>query len=327
MRDKLDKTDRRIIYELDRNCRIPETRLAQLVGKSKEAVRYRIRKLREESIIKGFTIFVDGTMAGLETYKFYLHTREKPALIRSFLKHVRTQPNAVWLGTGDGAWNVGVTFFAKSKAVFFREKNELFSHFRKLVVGQLVGAVVETHVFGKKFLAQTDEHVEEIRVLGSREKNKVDAKDVSILRCLIENGRMPYVEIASRTKLKPEAVRSSVKAMERSGIIAIYTAMLDYRKLGFEFYKTFLYFEGLVGKEERRLFEIARRHPNVVSYLKVLAPWDIELEIMAENYHDYNEIINYFREKFSDTLVKVDTTVLNVDEILPSKDVPEFIEA
>jgi DNA-binding Lrp family transcriptional regulator len=55
----LDEVDNRIIYELDANCRIPETRLAKMVGKSKESVRYRIRRLREEGVITGFTTYVD----------------------------------------------------------------------------------------------------------------------------------------------------------------------------------------------------------------------------------------------------------------------------
>ena len=35
---KLDKTDRKILAELDRNCRIPTTKLAKKVLKSRQAV-------------------------------------------------------------------------------------------------------------------------------------------------------------------------------------------------------------------------------------------------------------------------------------------------
>ena len=45
MNPQLDKIDKRLLFELNQNCRIPETRLAKMVGKSKEAVRYRIKNL------------------------------------------------------------------------------------------------------------------------------------------------------------------------------------------------------------------------------------------------------------------------------------------
>ena len=41
----IDNIDKRILFELDKNSRIPDVQLAKRVGKSKEAVRYRIKKL------------------------------------------------------------------------------------------------------------------------------------------------------------------------------------------------------------------------------------------------------------------------------------------
>jgi DNA-binding Lrp family transcriptional regulator len=319
----LDEVDNRIIYELDANCRIPETRLAKMVGKSKESVRYRIRRLREEGIITGFATLVDMTRVGFKAHKLYLQTREKPKLMDSFISHLHTRDDVFWLGLGDGAWNVGLTFLAKSSAEFFNEKNELFSRFRDLVLEESVCTVVEAHLIGKKFLANDYAPITASRILGATEKNRIDRKDFEILNCLILDGGMSYVGIGSKIRLPPDTVRNKVREMERSGIISRHAVSIDYQKMGYEYYKTFLHFEGLVKKEDKRLFDIALKHPNVVNYVKVLAPWDIELEIMARNYHSYNEIINYFKEEFSDTLVKVETTVQEIDEVYPSRKIPE----
>lgn len=322
MRDKLDKIDRRIIYELDRNCRIPETRLAKMVGRSKESVRYRIRKLRGSGAILRFTTYLDLTRVGFEAYKLYIHAREKPKLMSQFLSCMKSRPDVFWVGAGDGAFDIGLTFYVKGKVKFFKDKTAIFSRFGQLVASASVGSVVETYAFGKKFLVGDSLDVKPSQVFGGRGHEEIDGKDMEILRCLIEDGRMAYVSIAPRVRLSPESVRTRIKDLEKKKIISRYTIEIDSEKLGYEFYKTFIYFEGLVKEEDRRLFEIARRHPNVLNFLRVLAPWDVELEIMAENYHHYNKIINYFREQFPDSLVKVETTVLQLDEINPSKDVP-----
>jgi|GEM_PF-705857 len=321
---KIDDIDRRIIYELDNNCRIPETQLAKIVGKSKEAVRYRIRKLQENKIIEGFGTWMDLTKIGFEAPKFYLRTREKPVLLKSFISHLKDRPDVFWIGTGDGAWNVGVTVFTRGNAETFALKNELFSTFRNLVMEENVGEVVVAYSIGKKFLIGERENVTPRQVLGTKEWNKIDQKDAEILRCLITDGRMSYVQIASNVKCTPEVVRMRIKALQAKNIITRYTTRLNIRKLGMERYKTFLYFEGLNKEREKNLFELANKHPNIVNYLRVLAPWDIELEIMADDYNAYNGIMNYIRERFSDVLVKVETTVVGLDELYPAKKLPSI---
>ena len=42
---KVDKTDRKILAELDKNCRIPTTKLAKIVSKSRQTVEYRINQM------------------------------------------------------------------------------------------------------------------------------------------------------------------------------------------------------------------------------------------------------------------------------------------
>jgi DNA-binding Lrp family transcriptional regulator len=107
--------------------------------------------------------------------------------------------------------------------------------------------------------------------------------------------------------------------MEEKGIIQGYQANLDYHALGVEFYKAFLYFENFPQPVQKRLYELCRRHPNVVNFLKVVAPWSIELEIMTENYAHYREIINHLRHEFADSLVNVESTNLAEDYIYPAR--------
>ena len=50
----LDKKDRKLVYELDCNSRQTIQQLANKVGLSKDAVKYRINRLLQNQIIKSF---------------------------------------------------------------------------------------------------------------------------------------------------------------------------------------------------------------------------------------------------------------------------------
>lgn len=318
----IDPIDRRILYELDQNCRIPESKLGKIVKKSPEVVRYRIKNLRKKGIIRRYTCFVNMTKIGLDAHKIYLRTREKPKLIESFMAEMRTRPDVFWIGKGDGTWNLGLTYFSKNDAEFFEVKNEIFSDFKEVVIEEYVGSVIEAVNFGKKILHGDGKLYAPATVLGVKEHKKIDAVDFKILETLLEGNDSTYVDVGKIVGTSPEMARLRIKRLENEGVLPRHTITIDYGKLGYENYKAFLFFEGLNRKENIRLFEIARKHPNIVNYLKVLAPWDIEFEIMAKNYSQYNEVISYFREQFSDILINVETTAMSMDELYPSKKVP-----
>ncbi|HBP78749.1 MAG TPA: AsnC family transcriptional regulator, partial [Halomonas sp.] len=63
-------------------------------------------------------------------------------------------------------------------------------------------------------------------------KNRtLDRIDLKILRCLQENARISYVDLASEVGLSTTPCLERVKRLERAGIIRGYQAILDPRAL------------------------------------------------------------------------------------------------
>jgi Lrp/AsnC family leucine-responsive transcriptional regulator len=320
MNPMLDKTDLRILYELDLNCRIAETRLAKIVGKSKEAVRYRIKNLNQAGIIKGYSMFFDVAKLGFEGYKIYLKVREVE-LKQKFVQELKSRPDIFWLSMGDGAWDIAVTFLSKNITEFYNKKNELYSKYKDLVLLETDASLVEGMIFPKKFLLGGEENLQAkpAFLLSNSPEIGVDLLERRLLGLLLKNSRAKLVELAEMCDTSIEVVRNRIKRMEEKGIIQRYSAELDYRKLGMEFYKAFLYTQGLTAKIEKRIYEMARKHPNVLTYIKTIAPWSIELEIMAENYAHYNKIINQIRCEFSDVLTNVESANMATWHEFPAK--------
>ena len=68
-----------------------------------------------------------------------------------------------------------------------------------------------------------------------------------------------------------------------------------------------------------KLMNYCLNNPNIVHFIKQISPWDIELEIMCENYEKYNKIISGLTENFSTIIKKVETAIMGEDYVFPSK--------
>jgi Lrp/AsnC family transcriptional regulator, leucine-responsive regulatory protein len=318
--DKIDKVDRRILFELDQNCRIPDTKLAKIVGKSKESIRYRINNLIKSGVIKGFTTYTNNSKLGYMAYKIYLKTREKTQEKKRFVDYLKNRPDVFWLGIGDGAWDIGLTLLAKSNEDFFNEKNRIFSEFKDIMIEGTLGSIVEAVGIGQKFFVDDSGlRVKPAIVISEPTTVKLDEKDIVIVNALLANGRMRLVELVRESGISLDSIRNRKKRLEQEGVIQRYRALVDHRRLRMEMYKTFLYLEGFSPDTEKKLFSFCKTHPNIVNYVKVIAPWSIELEMIVESYSDYNKVISKIKEEFADSIVNVDSIILSEDYLYPAK--------
>ncbi|MFC1685534.1 Lrp/AsnC family transcriptional regulator [Nanoarchaeota archaeon] len=313
----LDKADRRILFELDRNCRIPETKLAKIIGKSKESVRYRIKQLENKGVLKGYTIWIDPTKVGYTTAKIYLKFSNKPEQKKKFVEFVKRDKRLLWLGIAEGAWNAGLTYFVKSNREFFELKNELFSKFKDLILESYTGVLVDVSVHDKTFLYESE--TEWKVMFGIQGDYILDEVEKKILKELFSNARINLVDIARKYNSTIDIIRSRMKKLGDKGIIFRYAAKIDFNLLGYEFYKTFLYFKNLAIEDEKRLMNYSKRNPKIIHLVKQISPWDIELEIMSESYHDYLEIISDLTKEFSKVINKVETAIMGEDHLFPAK--------
>jgi len=314
---KLDKIDKKILYELDKYSRIPDTKLAKIVGRSKESVRYRIKQLQEKGIIKGFSIWIDPTKFGHQTAKIYLNLANIPDQKKDFIKYVNNDKRLLWLGMAEGAWNAGLTYFVKNTREFFDIKNDLFSKFRDLILESHTAILVSLNKLDKTFFYETEKHWK--TMANKLENIKLEEIEKKILIELSKNSRINIVDIARKHKTTVDIVKNRMRKLEENKIIFRYNAIINHNKLGHEFFKTFLYFKNLNKEDEERLMEYTRKIPEMVHMVKQISPWDVELEIMCENYLDYNKIIANLTKEFSNIIQKVETAIMEKDYVFPAE--------
>ena len=68
----LDFKDRKILYELDLNCRQSNTQIGKKVGLKKDVVSYRIKQMQDENIIINFWTAINTFKLGYHVYRIYI---------------------------------------------------------------------------------------------------------------------------------------------------------------------------------------------------------------------------------------------------------------
>jgi DNA-binding Lrp family transcriptional regulator len=314
---KLDLTDKKILTELDKNCRISDTQLAKKVKKSREAVRYRIQKLQEKGIITGFITSINPNKIGYYMFKVYLKLQNIPKERENFFKELRENKDIYWMGISDGAFDLVFAILSKSITKYYEKINTLLSKWDHLIVSKILGTMVDTRQYNKRFFLENTP-TSYSTFGGDIENNKVDNIDLKILDILANDARISLVDLAHKTESTVDIIRTRMKKLEEKKIILSYRVSVDLNKLGLEFYKAILYFKKLSKKDEERLYNWMAQQPGSQHYIRSIAPWEAELEFALENYQTFNKIINDLREKFSDIIRNQEHLIMIYETWMPA---------
>lgn len=293
---KLDKIDRKLLLELDKNCRITDTQLAKKIGRSREAVKYRIQQLIKKGVLEKFITSTNHAKLGITYYKLFLQLENIPEEKEKLFKFVNNHKKVAWYGICSGSWDYIIGISAKSPLEFDDVKNEILSKFKHLIIKKEIGVMVETKQYLKRYLFKNDSEPKSFA--GEIVYNVLDPIDEKILNILANNARIPIVSLASKVKSNVKTVMKRIERLEEKGIILGYRVSIDTHKIGLEYFKVFLYFRYINKEEEARLLHYIKNIDESVYYIKMIAPWDAELELVVNNYQELNKIIDGLRKEF-----------------------------
>ncbi|WP_178862474.1 Lrp/AsnC family transcriptional regulator [Thiomicrorhabdus cannonii] len=121
----------------------------------------------------------------------------------------------------------------------------------------------------------------------------LDHYDKAILNALQENGRLTNQEIADQIGLSPSACLRRFKALEESGVIVGYRALLDAKKLGLDLMALIHISMDKHTQERFNQFENAvRALPNVLECLLLTGQTaDYQLKVVVKDLEAYQDLL------------------------------------
>ena len=309
----LSALDRKILAELDKNCRVSMGELSSTVNESRQVVEYRIRSLVRDGVILSFNTSFNPHKFGLRIYKIYLKIRNIPEDRARLLQKIKSSRLVWWVSECSGTWDIIFAVFSKTDYEVFRIKNELLSEFNKIIVAGYGDALVQVDQYSKMYF--TNEVQPSTPFAGEIVNNELDTLEYKILEEFVNNGRIKMTELAKRVRSTPTIVRARVRKLEQLGIIIQYRIGVDISKLGFQLYKTIITVDRYSSEDERAFLNYMSTIPYVHYVSRNV--WNLELELVAPNYQVYNTVVENLKQHFPYLIRTVDSVLMLTDEWTP----------
>lgn len=318
MIEELGLKDKRILIELDTDATQPLSRIAKKLRLSQEVVAYRVRQLEKRGIILSYNTLSHFAKTGLVQFKLYIKfgkiSREERETIVKYLVKFK---NVGWLATAEGIFDLMLAVRFRDVYSFENFKDKFFElydkHFHEVKLAILTEAETKPRYYilpQKGIRPMLFLHCDEAAEV------RLDEDDRKILSAIAANARAPYKALAAGTGLSERVIRYRRREMERKGVIVGYKLMINYRKLNYMFFKCFLVFRNLTRQRYSLFRGYIRMHPNVIYWIKILGPWDAELEIEVPSIEEFYSVANDIKDRFSDIIETFEASLVSQEHVL-----------
>ncbi|MGV8161792.1 MAG: Lrp/AsnC family transcriptional regulator [Candidatus Nanoarchaeia archaeon] len=299
----IDLKDRKILYELDNNARISYAQIGKKTKLSTEVVHYRVKRLEEKRIITQYQTAANYTKLGLIHFKICLKYNgisiEQEEDLYSKLKEI---PQIIWIAKCQGDWDCIISCTVNTIPELDKIKDKILSISSPYLFEKSISILSNMWSFPRNYLI--NKKAETTFKIGG-EQPQIDELDLKLLRILSKDARKPVVDIVRELNSTVKIITTRIKKLLKNGIINNFRLVIDYDKLGIQFYKTFLYIKNPEEKRLKQLLSKLNINPNVIHNMQVIGEWDLEPEFEFENKEEFQRTIQSLMNEFSDIIQRI----------------------
>ena len=130
---RLDSKDKKILQELQENCRQTIAEIAKKTKLPRDVVVYRIKRLEQEKVIKQHHSMLDHSKLGYPLYVYVLFSlyNIKPEYEKKFVEFLRSHKNIIYVAKNSGKYDFTIGVCAKDYKQFddiIREIRQKFAN-------------------------------------------------------------------------------------------------------------------------------------------------------------------------------------------------------
>lgn len=309
----MDLIDKKILTELDKNSRIPSTKLAKKLRTSPQKIKYRIENLKKKGIIREFLTITEYKKAGYTNYIIYLRlqnlTKKKEV---GFFNYLEKHKNVNVVMRFNAVFDVSFSILAKSIFELNKIMMEINNKFSDIIKEKDVATHIGAYKFDRNYLLERKNEAPLISTGKREEILKLDKTDLELISLLNKNSRMTSVEIASKMGISVDSIIYRRKKLEKEKIILGYTILLNNEKIGFSYYRFLLKLKNISDNKEKEFLDFCAANKNVVYFVKTFGNWEATIDIEIEHKKIRN-FVDEINKKFSEIIQ--DYEVLEVFDI------------
>lgn len=308
---KIDLKDRKILYELDLNCRQLNTQIGKKVGLKRDVVAYRIKRMQEDGIIKNFWTAINTFKLGYNVFRIYINfqyvsTDIKNKIIQHFINY-----NKTWAVVSiQGEIDLSVVIWVKDIYEFYQFWEKTLDLYEDYFAEVIVSVYIKAVSYKKSILLPNEFKESERKMYDTTcggASVEIDEIDYKLLNELAMNARIPLIELAEKLGCSSQNVNYRVKNLIKRDIIKAFRVNIDLSKLGLQIFKVNIYLKD--HKQKKAIIDYLK-NTLYLECLNVAVGWsDIEPELIVENVQQLREIIEEINLKFPNVIKRENFTI------------------
>jgi DNA-binding Lrp family transcriptional regulator len=304
-----DVLDRKLLAHLDENARIPLIDLSKYLREGTDRISYRMERLFDAGLLKGFSAVIDPFSLGLIGYKCYVKLENRPTLRRKFLNALEKSNEVFWFSEGSGAYDIMFSVYTSSPQIYSEVERRLIAGIQSAVYQIEVLTVLHASLFAKKYLTKGLKNEKYIGRTAVR--THIDQKDAVILQHLSQNARISLTELSQHVSLAPSNIALRIQSLEKSKVIAGYRIEIDVSKIDMMSIKAMLHLRTYNHNTAQKFLLYAKTHPFITYYIEQLGNAQIEIELDVTDYRHYASIIDDIKQRFPTFIQRIETVVID----------------
>ncbi len=294
---KLDQKDRQIIFELDRNSRQSINELATITKLSRDVVSYRIKQLEKCEIIRKYIAVIDHARFSYQQIRLYVKLQNTTPEIEENIAHFFVkEKHCLIIYQTNGPHDLAAGFLVSSLEEYHQIYDKFLREFRRYVAHNTVSLFLSYQHFSRNYLIDKKRQDHNVITIGNNELFSYDEKDLLLLNIIKENARITLLDLARELKMTPAGVKYKLRNLEKQKVILGYKVLLDFSKLGYQYFKVDLELEDVTIIPS--LAQYILQHPNVVYRDITLGGSDFEFDCEFKNDLDFYQFIDELKRLF-----------------------------
>jgi len=303
---KIDLKDRKILYELDLDCRQSNTRIGEKVGLKKDVVSYRIKKFQDEGVIENFWTLIDTFRLGYNVFRLYINFQYLTSNIKEdIISYFVNYKNSWIVATIKSEIDLDVVVWVKDIFEFYKFWEKTLDLYEDYFSKYAISIYTQAIVYKKSFLLPEKTESQDRELCNMKCGGNpvgIDEMDFKLLNELSINARAPLIELAEKLGCSSQNVNYRIKNLVKSGVIKSFRVNLDLSKLDLHNYKVDVYLKD--HKLKKPVFDYLKNKPYL-EFMNLSIGWaDLEPEFVVKNMDELLKILDEINTKFSGAIKK-----------------------
>ncbi len=326
----LDLKDRKILYELDLNCRQSNAKIGKKIGLSREMVNYRIKRMEEDGIITGYWTAINTFKLGYYVFRIYINLIDvnkdiKTEIINYFIKN-----EDVWaVLTQKGPVDLDIVLWVKDLYKFNQYWINILQIYGKYFIKTTISILTSVLSCKKSYLLVDNKNLSDrlfYECSCEGHPLQIDEVDYKILNEIALNARIPLIEIAKKLNSSSQTINYRIKNLQKKKIIQAFRININPLKIGLQGCAVDLYLNDQ--KKRTQILEYLLGVPNIYDLPVMNIGWsDLTFQAYIKDIKDITEIIENIETKFPNTIRRYDYWMEQVSYIerwLPKMNKKDF---